>query len=85
MRSSFERVLSRDHWTRWAETLRHYQLDGFAAWLLDAGRPLALLSAQILYVGRPFLGAGAEALARTLESDDELRGFVSFLDRGADS
>jgi len=75
----------RDHWPHWADTLRRYQLDGFVGWMLDAGRPLAMLSAQALYFGRPFLGEGADALARTLESDDNLRAFVSFLDGGVDS
>ena len=75
----------RDDWLHWAQTLRRYQLDGLAAWLLDAGKPLALLSAQVLYFGKPFLGDYADALARTLESDDELSAFVSFLDKGADS
>ncbi len=74
----------REYWPRWAETLRRYQLDGYALWLLDAGHPIALLSAQALYFGRPFLGAGADALARTLESNDEARAFASFLgDRAA--
>ena len=71
---------SRAHWLPWAETLRRYQLDGIVAWLLDAGRPLAILSAQVLYMGRPFLGENAEALAQTLESDDETLAFASFLD-----
>jgi hypothetical protein len=70
----------REHWPRWAETLRRYQLDGLASWLLDAGRPLALLSAQALYMGRPFFGEGFDALAHMLESDDEARAFASFLD-----
>ena len=72
MQSSFGQMSSRSHWLRWAETLRRYQLDGFAAWALDAGRPLAVLSAQALYFGRPFIGESAGALARTLKSDDEL-------------
>lgn len=71
---------SRAHWLPCAETLRRYQLDGIVSWLLDAGRPLAILSAQVLYMGQPFLGENAEALARTLESDDEARAFASFLD-----
>lgn len=75
----------RDHWLRWAQTLRRYQLDGLVSWMLEAGKPLALLSAQMLFFGRPFLGNHADALARTLESDDELRSFISFLDKGADS
>lgn len=72
----------RAQWSHWAEVLRRYRLDGLASWLLDAGRPLALLSAQMLYIGRPFLGTNADALARTLESDDEARDFAAFLDGG---
>jgi hypothetical protein len=71
---------SRVHWLQWADKLRRYQLDGIASWLLDAGRPLAILSAQLLYMGQPFLGESAEELARTLESDDEARAFASFLE-----
>ncbi len=70
----------REHWLQWAETLHRYQLDGIASWFLEAGRPLALLSAQILYFGRPFFGQGAESLAHMLESDDEARAFASLLD-----
>jgi hypothetical protein len=72
----------REYWPQWAEMLRRYQLDGLASWLLDAGRPLALLSAQALYAGRPFLGETVDALARTLESDEEAGAFASFLDGG---
>ena len=71
---------SRTHWLQWAEILRRYQLDGIVSWLLNAGRPLALISAQVLYMGRPFLGEGADALASTLESDDEASAFASFLE-----
>ena len=85
MNSLYGRTSPRDHWIRWAETLRRYRLDGLVTWLLDAGKPLTVLSAQALYFGRPFLGESADALARTLESDDELRAFASFLDGGADS
>lgn len=70
----------RECWPVWAETLRRYQLDGLASWLLDAGRPLALLSAQMLYMGRPFFGEGFDALAHMLESDAEARAFASYLD-----
>ncbi len=74
-------VSPRDHWFEWVETLRRYRLDGLASWLLEAGRPLAFLSAQLMYMGRPFLGTGAEALARTLESEAETRAFAALLDR----
>ena len=73
----------RDYWLQWVGTLRRYQLDGLVAWLLEAGRPLVILSAQLLYMGRPFLGESADALARTLESDDEARAFAAFLEGGA--
>lgn len=70
----------RAYWPRWVETLRRYQLAGLASWFFDAGRPLALLSAQLFYVGRPFFGDGLDALARTLESDEEAHAFAALLD-----
>jgi hypothetical protein len=73
-------VSPRQYWLDWVETLRRYQLDGLVLWLLEVGRPLTLLSAQLIYMGRPFLGTGAEALARTLESDTEARAFAALLD-----
>ena len=71
---------TRDYWPRWAESLRRCKLDALAASLLEAGGPLNLLGAQALYLGVPFLGEGADALARTLESVDETRAFASYLD-----
>ena len=71
---------TRDYWPRWAESLRRYKLDALAASLLEAGGPLNLLGAQALYLGVPFLGEGADALARTLESIDETHAFASYLD-----
>ena len=76
-------ISPRERWSRWVQTLRRYQLDGFAAWMLEALRPLALLSAQALYFGRPLIGEGADALARTLESDDELHAFLALLEGDA--
>jgi len=72
----------REDWLRWADTLRRYQADGFVSWLLDAGRPLAILSAQILYLGRPFFGETAQAVGRMLESDEEARAFAALLNGG---
>ncbi len=72
--------LPRDYWPRWADTLRRHQLGGLTAWFLDGGRPLALIFAQVLYMGRPFFGEGLDALARTLESDDDAHAFASFLE-----
>ncbi len=71
---------SRKYWQRWAETLRRYQLHEFAAALLEAGSPLALLGAQALYFGRGFIESEQiNALAETLEEESEARAFASFL------
>ena len=72
----------REDWLQWAETLRRYQADGFVSWLLEAGRPLAILTAQVLYWGRPFLGDGAQSLGQMLESDEEARAFAELLNGG---
>ena len=69
----------RGEWRAWGDYLRRFHLDGLAAWLLEAGRPLALVSAQFLYMGRPFLGAGAARLARLLESESEAAEFMDYL------
>lgn len=60
-----------DDGSPWADKLRHYKLDAFVSWLLDAGRPLSILAAQALYIGEPFLGKGASDLARLLELDEQ--------------
>ena len=71
---------SREYWPRWAETLRHYQLHQLTASLLEAGSPLALLGAQALYFGQGFIqNDQLTALAATLEEENEVRAFVSFL------
>jgi hypothetical protein len=71
---------SREYWPRWAETLRHYQLHRVTVSLLEAGSPFALLGAQALYFGRGLIvNDQLTALAATLEEEDEIRAFVSFL------
>jgi hypothetical protein len=70
----------REYWPRWAETLRHYQLHEFAAMLLEAGTPFALLGAQVLHFSRGLIvNDQLTALALTLEEDKEARAFASFL------
>jgi hypothetical protein len=70
----------REYWPRWAETLRRYQLQGFAAMLLEAGNPLALLGAQALYFSHGLIANDQlTALAQTLEENTEARAFASFL------
>jgi hypothetical protein len=71
---------SREYWPRWAQTLRRYQLHELTAALLEAGSPLALLGAQVLYFSRGLIeNDQLTALAVTLERGDEARAFASFL------
>ena len=72
--------LQRDRWREWGEVLRRHRLEGISAWLLEAGGPLALISAQLLYMGGPWLGGGARELARLLESDVESMEFARYLE-----
>ncbi len=73
----------REDWLHWAETLRRCQADGFVAWLLEAGRPLAILTAQMLYWGQPFLGDTAHKVGHMLESDEDARAFAALLNGGS--
>ena len=69
----------RPQWRDWANQLHRLNLNSFAAWLLEAGAPVALLGAQALFVAAPFLGSGSVAVARMLEDEREVRAFASFL------
>ena len=71
---------TREYWPRWAESLRHYQLHELTAMLLEAGSPLALLGAQVLYFGRGFIiNDQLTALAEMLEEETEAQAFARFL------
>jgi len=71
---------SRTNWSQWAESLRRFKLDGLASWLLEAGSPLTLLGAQMLYIGQPFVGGKQiEAIAHMLEEDEETQAFAHYL------
>ena len=71
---------SHKNWHNWAETLRRYKLDGLASWLLEAGSPLNLLGAQVLYASQPFLGGKQLiTIAQMLENEDETQAFTQFL------
>jgi hypothetical protein len=73
----------RAHWPEWTEALRRRGLDGLAAWLLEAGGPINLIGAQLLYIGQPFVTSQANedirALANLLEEEDETRAFAALL------
>jgi hypothetical protein len=76
----------RTYWPVWMDTLHRLGLEGFAAWLLDAGGPINILGAQLLYIGQPFVTSsttiasdGILALANLLEQEDESRAFAALL------
>jgi len=66
-------------WRAWGDDLRRRHLDGVAAALVDAGGPLALVSSQLLHIGRPLLGEVATQLAVILESERETAAFRDYL------
>ena len=71
---------SRSEWSKWAEALRRLKLDGFAAWLLEAGGPLTVLGAQAVYLSQPFIGGKPlDSLAHMLEEDEETQAFARYL------
>ena len=70
----------RAEWSKWAETLHRFKLDGFAAWLLEAGDPLTLVGAQAVYLSQPFLGGRKlDPLAHMLEEKEESQAFARYL------
>ena len=75
----------RPYWSEWANQLRRLKLDSIAAWMLEAGAPVTLLSAQALFIARPLLGEGSQMLAHLLEEDDEVRAFAAYLRQGLTS
>jgi hypothetical protein len=71
---------TRADWSQWADTLRRFKMDRLASWLLDGGAPLAVLGAQALYLGQPFIGGEKiNALAHLLEEESETQAFVRYL------
>ena len=73
----------RTYWPKWTESLHRLGLEGFAAMLLEAGKPIHILGAQLLYMGQPFVtpqaSDGILALANLLEQEDEAQAFVTLL------
>lgn len=75
-------------WTQWADSLKKWGMEGFAAWALEAGAPLGLLGAQLIYIGQPLLSPflpleQTNTLAALLEDRTEARAFINFLENGA--
>jgi len=73
-------MLSQPAWSQWADSLRRLKLDGFVAWCLEAGSPLTVLGAQVLYMSQPFFGGErTTALAHMLEEENETQAFARYL------
>jgi len=69
-------------WSKWAKHLRRYKMDGLVSWLLDAGSPLSLLGAQVLYICQPLFGGKLFGLvANVLEDEESTRSFADYLRR----
>jgi hypothetical protein len=70
----------RSEWSKWAESLRRLKLDGFAAWLIEAGGPFTILGAQAVYLSQPLMGGKKlDSLAHMLEEDEESQAFAHYL------
>lgn len=75
-------------WKTWAAILDRWGLMNLAATFLEALGPLALLSAQVVYLGQPFLNAflpnnHLTEFANLLENPQATQAFISTL-RGDD-
>jgi hypothetical protein len=74
----------RASWSKWAEFLRDWRLDGLVSWALEAAGPLTVLGAQALYLGSPLLrpvfsNGQLGALVSLLEENSEAQAFIAFL------
>lgn len=71
-------------WRSWASFLQHWGIEGWAASVLEAVGPLAVLGAQAIYLSTPLLkhvlpDHQLDALARMLEDRGQVQIFVSYL------
>jgi hypothetical protein len=71
-------------WPAWAGYLHQHRLGGFAAEVSELAGPLAIIGAQLLYLGQPLLRQALpeqhlQALALLLEDQNELKQFACYL------
>ncbi len=74
-------------WQAWVNTLRRHGLGSVVAFLLEAGGPLNMIVAQLVYLGQPLLGSSNhsgqfQALAHLLEDAEQTQFFVTYLREG---
>ncbi len=75
-------------WQIWADRLKQWGLEEFAASALEASDPINLVGAQLVYIGQPLLDGifpttHLNALASLLEEPEETQAFISFLREAA--
>jgi len=71
-------------WQKWADGLRRWHLEDFAAWLLESAGPAHLVGAQLVYISQPLLevfvpNGQLETLAEILEKPSQAQAFVNCL------
>jgi hypothetical protein len=71
-------------WQAWVDALRRRKMSSFVALILEAGGPLNLIAAQLVYLGQPLLGStgSLQALAHLLEDTEQTQFFVTNLREG---
>ena len=80
---------NRSLWSQWARFLQRWGLADLAAFLLEGGGPLALITAQLFFVGQPIFGrfevgpsqpeGHIQAIANMMENHEEAQAFAAFL------
>ncbi len=73
-------------WQVWVDFLDRWHLKDLIMIVLDAGEPLRIIGAQVIYLGQPFLNGfipadHLTALSEMLENQHQARKFVSFARR----
>jgi len=77
-------------WDIWARNLHRWGMEGLVSVLLESAGPLAIIGAQIVYIGQPLLSSTVpdehlKALVRLLEDTQEARAFTHYLREAAQS
>jgi hypothetical protein len=76
--------LDRQMWPAWARIIQQGGIKQWVSFLLEAGGPLTVLIAQLIYIGQPMLNqTGSQnqwlALAELLEDQEKTRSFAAYL------
>ena len=84
LRSRFVTSQDLHIWQTWANRLKGWGLQDFAASFLEAAGPINLIGAQLVYVAQPLLGSvlpseHLDSLASMLEEPGQTKAFISYL------